>query len=69
MIELSGPWERVVSTYGDCRKYAVYCLEMAEATKSEANRVRFLELAQAWLSEAISLSPKNEHAELSAKAH
>jgi len=62
-------WESVVLTYGDCRKYAAYCLEMAEATKSEANRVRFLELAQAWLSEAISLSPKNEHAELSAKAH
>jgi hypothetical protein len=41
---------------------------MAEATKSEQNRVGFLELAQAWLSEAIFLS-KNEHAELSAKAH
>ena len=55
-------------TYGDYRKYAAYCLEMAEATKSEQNRVRFLELVQAWLSEAISL-PKNEHAEGSAKAH
>ena len=46
-----------MSTCGDCRKYAAYCLEMAEATMSEESRVRYLELAQAWLSEAISLSP------------
>jgi hypothetical protein len=62
-------WGSVVSTYGDCRKYAAYCLEMAEATKSEANRVKYLQLAQAWLSEAISMSPINENAELPAKAH
>jgi hypothetical protein len=58
-----------VSTYGDCRKYAAYCLEMAEAAKSEESRVRYLELAQAWLSEAISLSPRNENAERPAKSH
>ena len=58
-----------MSTSGDCRKYAAYCLEMAEATKSEANRVKYLELAHAWLSEAISLSPSNENAERSAKSH
>jgi hypothetical protein len=37
---------------------------MAEATKSEATRVKYLQLAQAWLSEAISMSPINENAEL-----
>jgi hypothetical protein len=40
--------ERAV-TSGDCRKYAAYCLEMAEAAKTEAARVKYLELAQAWL--------------------
>jgi hypothetical protein len=58
-----------VSTYGDCRKYAAYCLEMAESAKSETNRVKYLELAQAWLSEAISQSPRNENAELPTKTH
>jgi hypothetical protein len=69
VIELSGPWERVVSTYGDCRKYAAYCLEMAEATKSEESRVKYLELAQAWLSEALSQAPRKENAERPVKSH
>ena len=42
---------------------------MAEATKTEANRVKYLQLAQAWLSEAISMSPVNENSELPAKSH
>jgi hypothetical protein len=54
-----------VSNYADCRKYAAYCLEMAEATKSVANRIKYLQLAQAWLSEAISQSPLKEHCPLS----
>jgi hypothetical protein len=59
-----------VSTSGDCRKYAAYCLEMAEAARSEESRMKYLELAQAWLSEAISQSPRNETApERSAKTH
>jgi hypothetical protein len=58
-----------VSTYGDCRKYAAYCLEMAEAAKTEADRVKYLELAKAWLSEAISQSPLNEIAERPGKSH
>jgi hypothetical protein len=58
-----------VSTCGDCRKYAAYCLEMAEATKSEENRVKYLELAQAWLSEAISQLPLKENAERPGKSH
>jgi hypothetical protein len=58
-----------VSTYGDCRKYAAYCLEMAESAKSETDRVKYLELAQAWLSEAISQSPRNENAERPTKTH
>ena len=63
-------WERVVATYGDCRKYAAYCLEMAEAAGSEESRVKYLELAQAWLSEAISQSPRSQTApERSAKTH
>ena len=58
-----------MATSGDCRKYAAYCLEMAEAAKSEKSRVKYLELAQAWLSEAISQSPLNENAERPAKSH
>ena len=58
-----------MSNYADCRKYAAYCLEMAEATKSETNRVKYLQLAQAWLSEAISMSPMKENAELPPKSH
>jgi hypothetical protein len=54
---------------GDCLKYAAYCLEMAEAAKSEADRVKYLELAQAWLTEAISLSPLNENIERPSKSH
>jgi hypothetical protein len=56
-------------TSGDCRKYAAYCLEMAEAAKTEADRVKYLELAKAWLNEAISQSPLNENAERRAKSH
>jgi hypothetical protein len=58
-----------VSTCGDCRKYAAYCLEMAEATKSEESRVKYLELAQAGLSEAISQLPLKENAERPGKSH
>ena len=58
-----------MSTCGDCRKYAAYCLEMAEATKSEESRVKYLELAQAWLSEAISQLPLKENAERPGKSH
>jgi hypothetical protein len=42
---------------------------MAEATKSEESRVKYLELAQAWLSEAISQSPLKENAERPGKSH
>ena len=58
-----------MSTCGDCRKYAAFCLEMAEATKTEADRIKYLELAKAWLSEAISQSPLNEDAERPTKSH
>jgi hypothetical protein len=35
---------------------------MAEAAKTEADRVKYLELAKSWLSEAVSQSPINENA-------
>ena len=44
-------------------------IEMAEAAKSEADRVKYLELARAWLTEAISLSPQNENIERPGKSH
>ena len=44
-------------------------IEMAEAAKSEADRVKYLELARAWLTEAISLSPLNENIERPGKSH
>ena len=48
-----------MATYGDCRKYAAYCLEMAEAAGSEESRVKYLELAQAWLSDSyFPVTPK-----------
>ena len=53
----------------DCLKYVAYCLEMANAAKPEADRVKYLELAQAWLTEAISLSPLNERIERPGKSH
>jgi len=42
---------------------------MAEATKSEESRVKYPELAQAWLSEALSQAPRKENAERPVKSH
>jgi hypothetical protein len=42
---------------------------MAEAAKTEADRVMYLELAKSWLTEAVSQSPINEKAERRVKPH
>jgi len=48
---------------GECREYAAYCLEMVGLAKTESNRMNYLDLAQAWLSVAVSQSLQNEDAE------
>jgi hypothetical protein len=58
-----------VALVGDCRKYAAFCLEMAGSAKTESDRMKYLDLAQAWLNLAVSQSSQNEGTERPSKTH
>jgi hypothetical protein len=52
-----------VLSNGECREYAAYCLEMAGSARTESDRMKYLDLAQAWLSLSVSQSFQNEDAD------